>query len=451
MANENDAGRDIKLTVSLVLGVLVTVVGGGYFLWSWLGTAEVPPSQIDLGRVSATTHGGNSESPAYRELLTKYNQDGKAEAQRKNSSFIASIPLEQEPVVLPVSTAKPVVATTQSSARQSRSDQGSGQGGSANTGEKDDRRKASLDKLLARIQGTKPELKVAQVLGGTGDGAGGSSGTAGGDYQSWSETLPGGRRLQASAMNSATGGASSVSAPVEIIPPYWRGPGIIDIGVDSDNSTTPVLASVRTGPYAGAKFKAPDGAKLTGEGVVIHLTAMSWRGVDYKIDAYALHDETLLANVATDVNHRYMSRIILPAFLAGIGGIGEMYSQANTQVVTNGFNTQTVRPGVPDGAAVAGAIAGGAASQAAKVLSDDAARVPATQVNVTAGQVVAIQFMRGVYSGDAIAPGQGGEAVRPSVPAQASRSELVQPNTEDHLRAQAQARIEQQRLLQESR
>jgi len=450
MANENDAGRDIKLTVSLVISVVVVLVGGGYFLWSWLGTAEVPPSQIDIGRVSATTHAGNSESPAYRELLTKYNQEGKAEAQRKNSSFIASIPMEQEPVVLPVSTAKPVVTPTQSSARQSRSDQGAGQGGSAKTGEKDDRRKQALDKLLGRIQGTdKPELKVAQVLGGA--GADGSSGAAGGDYQRWSETLPGGRRLQASAMNSTTGGAASVSPPVEVIPPYWRGPGIIDIGVDSDNSTTPVLASVRTGPYAGAKFKAPDGAKLAGEGVVIHLTEMSWRGINYKVDAYALHDETLLANVATDVNHRYMSRIILPAFLAGVGGMGQMYSQANTQVVTNGFNTQTVRPGLPDGAAVAGAIAGGAASQAAKVLSDDAARVPPTQVDVTAGQVVAIQFMRGVYSGDAIAPGQGGEAVRPSVPAQASRSAFVQPNTEDQLRAQAQARIEQQRQLQENR
>lgn len=242
-----------------------------------------------------------------------------------------------------------------------------------------------------------------------------------------------------------------MSAPVEVIPPYWRGPGIIDIGVDSDNSTTPVLGKLPTGPYAGAVLKASDGAKLAGDGVVIHFTQMAYKGVNYTVDAYALQDDTLLANVATDVNHRYMSRIVLPAVLSGIGGIGEMYRQANTQVVTNGFNTQTVRPGLPDGGAVIGSIVGGGAAQAGKVLSDDAARSPAKQVTVTKGQVVAVQFMRGVYAGDAIAPGLEGQTVAPAVPAQSSRSAYIQPNTEDQLRAQAQARIEQQRLLQENR
>ena len=427
------------------------VIGGAYFLWSWLSTPPPVQSKLDLNRVSAASHGNSSETPAYRELLKEHNAEGESTAQRQNKSFISSISLEQEPVVRPVSAAKPAVPT-QSTARQSGSDQGQASG---TTGRSEDRRQKALDDLLKRIKPSpstkeRPEgPQIAEVMGGA-SGMGGEGSKGGGDYQRWSESLPGGARFQTASMNSAgAGGASPVGAPVEIIPPYWRGPGVIDIGVDSDNSTTPVVGSLPTGSYAGAVLKAPEGAKLAGEGVQIHFTEMAFKGVNYKVDAYALQDDTLLANVATEVNHRYMSRIILPALLNGIGGAGQMYAQANTQVVSNGFSTQTVRPGLPDGTAVMGAIAGGTASQAAKVLGEDAARMPATQALVSKGQVVAIQFMRGVYAGDAIAPGQGGEAVRPSVPAQTSRATPTQPTTADEWRAQTQARIEEQRRLQE--
>lgn len=446
MASETDAGRDIKLTLSMVAGAVVVILGGAYFLWSWLSAPPPTNSRLEIGRVTGSTQGKSPESSEYRSLLHIYNQKGGAEAQQANRSFVASIPMEQEPLPLPVSTAKPAPSKA-STARQSRSDSSAA---STNTAPRDDKRQAVFEALLARLQPPVEakkdiaELQVAQVLGG----ASGVGGEGGSDYQRWSESLPGGARVPMASM-SATGAGqlSSMGSPVEIVPPYWRGPGVIDIGVDSDNSTTPVLGSLPTGQFSGAKLKAPDGAKLTGEGVVIHFTEMAFKGVNYKVDAYALHDETLLANVATTVNNRYLSRIVLPALLSGIGGVGEMYSQANTQVVSNGFNSQTVRPGVPDATAVVGAIAGGAASQAAKVLSEDAGRTPAKQVMVTKGQVIAIQFMRGVYAGDAIAPGQGGEAVRPSTPALGTT--LPQASTADDWRAQTRLRIEEQRRLQE--
>lgn len=448
MATESDAGRDIKLTLSLVLLVLLVVVCGVYFLWSWLAAPPPTQSQLDINRVSGASRRVSSESQEYRELLKKFNKEGGLEAQQSNRSFVASMPMEQEAVALPVAKAKPAPPKA-SSARHSQSDAGKATG---DTTKQDERRQRALDALLARLNPTitieeqAVGLQVAQVVGGSSGLSG--EGVGGGDYQRWSETLPGGGRTQALSTTAVNGGlTSSLGSPVEVVPPYWRGPGVIDIGVDSDNSTTPVLGSMPTGRFAGAALKAPDGAKLTGDGVVIHFTEMAFKGVNYKVDAYALHDETLLANVATEVNHRYMSRIVLPALLGGIGGVGEMYSQANTQVVSNGFNSQTVRPGVPDATAVVGAIAGGAAGQAAKVLSEDAARMPARQVLITKGQVVAIQFMRGVYAGDAIAPGQGGEAVRPAIPA--TRPTLPQAATAAEWRAQTQLQIEEQRRLQE--
>lgn len=453
MANENDAKRDIRLTVALVGGVLVAVVGGGYFLWGWLAKPAPAQSKVDIVRVAGAAQSQSPESQAYRDLLKQYNQEGASTAKSENSSFIASMPMEQTTVMQPAPVAKsvPQVAPT---ARRSNSRSAD----ASKESDKKDPRQDALKKLLARInpdatpedEKTTTGLVVAQVLGGGASGSGGTTGSAGG-YDQWSETLPGGARAQTASMKN---GAEPYS-PVEVVPPYWRGPGIIDVGIDSDNSTTPVLGKL-SGAYAGAVLKAPEGARLAGDGVVIHFTEMAFKGVNYKVDAYALQDDTLLANVASDVNHRYMSRIVLPAVLGGIGNISEMYSQANTQVLTNGFSTQTVRPGMPDPSAVAGSILGGAAGQASKVLTEDAARTPATQVKVFPKQVVAIQFMRGVYAGDAIAPGRSGEAVQSAAPAQGVTSGQsqgqapVQPVTPDQWRAQTQTRIQAQRRLQES-
>ncbi|MCP6291632.1 conjugal transfer protein, partial [Klebsiella pneumoniae] len=113
-----------------------------------------------------------------------------------------------------------------------------------------------------------------------------------------------------------------------------------------------------------------------------------WNRKNYRVDAYALKDDTLMANVATDVNHHYMSRILLPSIAAGIGKAGDLYADANTEILTNGYSTVTSHAGMPDGEAVAGVVAGGAASNAADVLKSDAAKISPTQVTVDAGQAV---------------------------------------------------------------
>lgn len=458
MASEEDAGRDSKVLLGMVaLGVL----GGGmlvYLAWSWLTAPPPQPSQVDLNRVAQAPQGGGSESAAYRELLQKYNYDGGQRARDADSSFIASIPMEQVIPVVPTTQAKPAAPQPAAQPAEERK-----KGESSEEEEKRaEKRRQALEKLLARMypENEAPRtLQVATVLGGgeaSADGRPGAAGNSGGSnqgagYQRWSESLPGGAVARRAGDSRADADISL--PPIEVIPPYWRGPGVISVGVDSDNSTTPVLANLPTGRFAGAVLKAPDGARLAGDGVVIHFTQMAFGGVNYNVDAYALKDDTLLANIATEVDHRYMSRIVLPALLSGIGSVGQLYSQANTQVVSNGFSTQVVRPGLPDGQAVAGTIAGGTASQAAKVLSDDAAKVPPTQVKVRAGEVVAIQFMRGVYAGDAIRPGQGGENVRPAV---APAAEAIRPAAGDmqpaaRWRTQAQTQIDEQQRLLETR
>lgn len=455
MASEQDAGRAQKLSVTSIVLVVGGILAGLFALITWLNKPPEQASQVNLDRVSGAVPGKISETPAYREQLSESNRKGALQAQADNETYIASLQLEQQPIVPAAEKTPPANANASNESGQGEQAGNTGSNGGDN-GNQNDRGQQALDRFLARLnpQVIEPRisgLQTARVLGSEGSGAGqAGAGAADGSYQQWSQSLGGG--LRTASNNGGISGARSGSAsvvPIEVIPPYWRGPGYIDIGVDSDNSTTPVLGKIATGTYAGAVLKASDGAKLTGEGVVIHFTEMAYKGINYSVDAYALQEDSLLANVATNVNHRYMSRIVLPALLGGIGGIGEMYSQANTQLVSNGFNSQVVRPALPDGAAVIGAMAGGAAGQAAKVLTEDAQRVPATQVTVTKGQVVAIQFMRGVYSGDAIAPGQGGDTVKAAVPVRSASQSVQQPQTDDQWNAAARQQIQAQQRRQE--
>ncbi|EKL3606540.1 DotG/IcmE/VirB10 family protein, partial [Salmonella enterica] len=100
--------------------------------------------------------------------------------------------------------------------------------------------------------------------------------------------------------------------------------------------------------------------------------------------------------------HRYFTRIILPAIAGGIGKVGQLYEDSNTQILSTDGGTLTGRTGSPDGKAVAGVIAGGIGQQTAQVMTQDASRMPVTQVNVDRGQVVSILFMKPVTDKDCV-------------------------------------------------
>lgn len=419
---ENSGGRSIRLMVMLIAAGILGIFGGGYALWSWYAAPPPAPSRMDFNRVTGTTQTGAQEQPDYRELLRENNARGAQKAASANSSFIASIPLQQEVITPKASPPTAAVTPPRVGPRPQNGGRTQEQDKALN-----EARQKSLAVLLARMQAspTPVELTEAHLLGGKDGG-----------WTGWSDSLPGSAVQQATVRSRQD--ALNAPLPQEIVAPYWRGPGEIYTGVNSDNGTTPVLGRITTGTYAGAVLKAPDGAKLSGDGVIIHFTTMALGGQNYKIDAYALEDKTLVANIATDVDYHYFRRIVLPSVLKGLGGTGELYAQSNTQVVSNGFNSVTSRPSAPDGSAVAGVIAGGAASQAAQVLTSDAQRLPDRTVTVDNGQVVAIQFMRGVYSTDAEVP-QGATTE--------SRTAVV-PNvtsnptpTAAELRADTQARI----------
>lgn len=420
---QNTGGRSVRLMMGMVAGIGILLAGGGYLLWTWLAAPPPAPSSIDVTNLSATTQKNAQEQQAYRDLIRENNARGAHNASANNQTFLGSIPLEQDVIKPAEVKAKP----PQDKPKDTPPPQNRGSG---RTQEQEkalaEARQKALGALLAKMQAppNAGELPAAQLLGGKES-----------SWAAWRDSLPG-SEVQLTAARSRHDALNASPASV-VVTPYWRGPGEICTGVNSDNGATPVLGCIKTGPYAGAVLKAPEGAKLSGDGVIIHFTSMTLNGQAYKIDAYGLDDKTLVANIASDVDHHYARRIVMPAILKGIGATGQLYAQSNTQVLSNGFNTVTARPSAPDGSAVAGVIIGGTAEQAAQVLTNDAGRLPDRTVTVNYGEVVAIQFMSGVYSTDAEAPQSTASG---STAAPASWRSNPIPTAAD-LREETQARI----------
>jgi intracellular multiplication protein IcmE len=420
---QNTGGRNVRLMMGLIIASVVAVAGGGYALWTWYAVPPPAPSRMDLNRVTGTTQTGAQEQPAYRELLRESNARGAQNATAANSSFIASIPLQQDVIT---AKAPPKVTVTTPPPAPPRP-QGNGRTPEQEKNLNEARQKA-LAGLLAKMQAAPVtgDLPAAQLLGGKESG-----------WAAWRDSQPG-SYVQQAAARSRQDAANTPPAAI-VVAPYWRGPGKICTGVDSDNGATPVLGCIETGQYAGAVLKAPEGAKLSGDGVIIHFTTMTLNGQAYKVDAYALDDRKLVANIASDVDHHYFRRIVLPSIFGGAGEAGQLYAQSNTQLLSNGFNTVTSRPGLPDPTAVAGVIAGGMAQRAGQVLTNDAARLPDRTVAVNNGDVVAIQFMSAVYSTDAESP-QGSSPLTGTSVTPAAFSSNPTPSAAE-LRADTQARI----------
>ena len=389
MSAEKDVSRDVKKTGIIIATVVFSLIAGGFLLVSWMSTPPPPASRINVDKAAGGSGKVAPESPQYREILRENNAEGAKQAQAANTSFIASVgsgtvrqapPISQDPLPVP-QTPSPSGYSQQSQPAPSGIDP--------------DRKKA-LEAMLKElvIQRAAPAGQVASITGMTGGQAGGNpGGTPVSVYASWTDSL-------APTLTPATlSGNPSGNTDNVVIPAGSRPGGVIDTAVDSDNTRSQVLAHIPAGTYAGATLMA-NGVQLAGDGVNIHFTKMTWNKDTWHIDVWAAMPDTLQSSVASSVNNRYGSRILLPALAHGLGLGGQLYANANTQILSNGYNTLEGRVGMPDGTAIAGTVLGGAAQQAGQVIASDAQKLPVKQVLVDRGQSVALLFMTAVKESD---------------------------------------------------
>ncbi|EBW7589760.1 hypothetical protein DQE12_16235 [Salmonella enterica subsp. salamae serovar Sofia] len=389
MSIEKDAASDGKKTLALAGVAVIIVAGAGYVGWGWMQQSAVPDSQYNLNRVANNAPVSAQESRQYRELLKLSNQQGAQAAESEGNSFVASLSESQQmddtPVIPRVAPA-PVTLNTQTDSSQYGTDQ---QGGL------NDEQKQQITNLLTQLNARwqTSDMQLASAFGS--EGQDGQS-----PFSQWAQSVPGLVSSPQQPAPQGTAGTSATTAASRInIPSLSRYPGTIDTAIDSDNPESKVIAVIPAGKLQGAQLAAPN-VQLAGDGVIVNFKTLAFKGMTCTIDAYAQDDETQRSSIASDVNHRYVTRIILPALANGIGKVGQLYEDSNTQILTTNSGTVTGRTGSPDSKAVAGVIAGGIGQQTAQVMTQDASRLPVTQVNVDRRQVVSILFMKPVTDKD---------------------------------------------------
>ena len=101
----------------------------------------------------------------------------------------------------------------------------------------------------------------------------------------------------------------------------------------------PVLAEIASGPLSGSRMLGA----FTVENDLISLTfsQVVIDGISYPINAIALDPATTLPGMATEVDHRYFRRIILPAAAAFIDGAAEAIAESGRTDITITGDTVT--------------------------------------------------------------------------------------------------------------
>lgn len=155
----------------------------------------------------------------------------------------------------------------------------------------------------------------------------------------------------------------------------------------------PVVAMMASGTFNGGRLLGK--FKREQDYLVIEFnTLVTKRGTSVPISAIAVDPQTSLTGVATDVDHRYFQRIVLPAAAKFVEGLGEAYAETTTTTSQSSSSTVTSSEDL-DTKQELGKAVSEAASQVADVLEEDGKNVEPLVV-VAAGTPVGVLFMESI-------------------------------------------------------
>ncbi len=159
------------------------------------------------------------------------------------------------------------------------------------------------------------------------------------------------------------------------------------------NSDVPsvILAQMVSGPLKGWKLLGEFNLEEDIEMLTITFDmAVNEDGKQYEIDAIMLNPDTSLAALSTDVDHKYIRRIVLPAASAFIGGFAEAIADSGrTDVTVSGDTVVQEDNEKSDDQEVATGVS--EASEAITEIIDDIADVE-VRVIIAAGTPIGIFF-----------------------------------------------------------
>ncbi|MGE3770342.1 MAG: hypothetical protein AB7G06_05250 [Bdellovibrionales bacterium] len=155
----------------------------------------------------------------------------------------------------------------------------------------------------------------------------------------------------------------------------------------------PIMAQIMSGPLAGGR--AIGTFQVQQDYLVMQFNMVSLDGIDYPVQILALNPDTTLGGMATEVDQRYWSRVILPAAADFVSGFANSFAQADQQVtvqdgvVISSRAGASVRRGIGEGAAKAG-------DRLSDILDERGNQIRAL-VRVAAGTPIGLFFVSSVY------------------------------------------------------
>jgi intracellular multiplication protein IcmE len=109
----------------------------------------------------------------------------------------------------------------------------------------------------------------------------------------------------------------------------------------------PIMAQILTGPLAGGK--AIGSFETYRNHLMIRFRTVSIRGRQITVDILALDPETTLGGVATEVDPRYFSRVVIPAAAEFISAYGEAISEPTSTTTVSGSGASSITTNSQDG------------------------------------------------------------------------------------------------------
>lgn len=161
----------------------------------------------------------------------------------------------------------------------------------------------------------------------------------------------------------------------------------------------PVLAVLLSGPLRGNRMLGT--FQVQDEYLTLSFSTVIVNGQSIDISAMALDPDTTLPGMATDVDHRYFQRVLLPAAAAFIEGFADAIAESGTTNITidnGGSTTSTTENDKSDKQEVATGVA--EAGQEIRDIVDDMADSIDVLVKIKAGTPMGVLFLDPIVASD---------------------------------------------------
>ncbi|MFA5593040.1 MAG: type IV secretion protein DotG [Micavibrio sp.] len=152
----------------------------------------------------------------------------------------------------------------------------------------------------------------------------------------------------------------------------------------------PVMAQIVSGPLRGAR--ALGAFQATDEYLVLNFTMVVIDGINYPIQAVAIDPQTTLPGVITEIDRRYLKRIILPMAAEFVTGFADAVSESGTTTIIIGGDTVSESTSDKNSRQEVASGIGAAGQALGNILNEEASRTR-PMFRVAAGTPLGILFV----------------------------------------------------------